>query len=267
MNWTVNGVALNNPPFGWYLRPVTVPFSAVTADITTLTVPSMDGETTGLTTLGAPVLKFTVNTTEAGLGTLNALFTAPTLTLRKESDASIVATVSLLSSEVTRVFPRGEYIDMTYIVQIDQTYWRGPTTTTDPVVLTTANQTISDMFPGVSGPIQDAIVRVKGGFAGLSVKDSSNAWFSYNGTVATGRWLRFHARTGRAFLDLADDWGSASSTEVSGQIDYGGPRGVFEMWPTWDDDIRTRYTEVIVSTTSRTSNPSVQIQAKAAFIG
>lgn len=121
----------------------------------------------------------------------------------------------------------------------------------------------SDILSGLSAPVQDAVIRVKGAATGIQVTDQSGAWVTLP-DVAAGRWVRFEADTGRAFETTTDTW--TGGTEVSGAVDFGGPRGVFEITPALTPgDPTTRVGRLTVATASRTG-AVIEVRGKSAHL-
>jgi hypothetical protein len=154
-------------------------------------------------------------------------------------------------------------VDVALTFRIPDAAARGVEVTSAAVALGVASVPVSGLFPGLSVDVQDAIVRVKGAVTGLQVTDSGGSWFTYGGSVTGASWLRFEAATGRAFVTATDTW--SGGTEVSGAVDFGGPRGLFEISPTWGADPAVRDGRLTVATGTR-SGASVQVRGRAAYL-
>lgn len=116
---------------------------------------------------------------------------------------------------------------------------------------------------GFSAPVQDAVIRVKGAATGIQVTDSSGAW-AILPDVPAGQWIRFETDTGRAYQTATDVW--TGGIEVSGLVDFGGPRGVFEITPVMaPGDPGSRSGQVTVTTASRTG-AVIEVRGKAAYL-
>lgn len=114
---------------------------------------------------------------------------------------------------------------------------------------------------GMSAPIQDGVVRVKGAASGIQLTDSSGAWLTLP-DIPAGEYVRFDMDTGRAWHTTTETW--FGGTEVSGQVDFGGPRGVFEITPVMvggDPDSRKG---VLTVTTVTRSGAEVAVRGKDA---
>lgn len=263
--YSINGVPLDNPTYDWHFRPQSVPFAGYDLAAPSVRAPGMDGVVDGPATVGPPLLPLTVNTPWEHRETLNALFRSTPLILTVTGDSSRSAEVALRSSSVDAIYKHERLIDVTYYVEIPGAYWRSASIITSPAVsLSSASVDVSGLFVGLSAPIQDAIVRVRGQFSGLQVTDSGGSWFTGPPTaVAAGNYLRFESDTGRAFVTTSDTW--TGGTEVSGSIDFGGPRGVFEIMPRLAAGNPASRDGKLTVTTATRSNAQIQVRGRAAF--
>lgn len=259
----VNDVPLNNSTYGWVLRPSSEPFTGMDREIISSKASGMDGVDPVIATRGYGLIRLVVNTPQEHLETLEALFARPNLTLKASGTAGRSATGALVSGKPGRIYARGEYIDMEFIVQIHDGVWRGSTIESAPEALSTASYVLDGLLPGLGVEVQDALVRVKGAVTGLQVTDSAGSWFSYSGSLSSSQYLRFHSLSGRAWITTTDDW--SGGTEVSGAIDYGGPRQVFEITPTFTTVPATRQGRLTITTASR-SGASIQVRGRAALL-
>lgn len=261
--YSINGVPLDNPTYGWHFRPQSGPFAGFDVESAQVRVPGMDGAVGGPETVGPPLLALTVNTPWEHRETLNALFATDPLVLTVTGDSSREAVIAFKSSVVDRVFKHERLVDVTYFVEIIGAYWRAASVTTSPAAnLSSASVDVTGLFTGLSAPVQDAIVRVRGAFTGLQVLDSGGSWFT-GPAVAAGSYLRFEAGTGRAFVTTTDTW--TGGTEVSGDVDFGGPRGVFEIVPRLAPGNPASRDGRLTVTTATRSSAQIQVRGKAAY--
>ncbi|WP_126893396.1 hypothetical protein [Microbacterium sp. HSID17254] len=223
----MNGIPLDNPDLGWVFRPRSMPYSALEASSDELRVAGRDGYVATPVTLSAPLMPLVVNTPPSGWEALLALFTARQLVLTRDDEPDVQVSARLKGAGPDHVFARNEWIDATFIVELTEVYWRGKTVTTESAPLDAASITL-EVFAGLSGSVGDALVRVQGPATGVRVTDASGAWVAMPDTTA-GQWVRFDSRTGRCFRTTADAW--SGGTDVSGLVDFGGPRGNFEVTP------------------------------------
>lgn len=186
------------------------------------------------------------------------------------------ATVAVLIARVSASFVAGDLVDGTAgLVEgapVLGPFFDGSTAATATSLFlwdglvnasTSSMYARSDILSGISAPVQDAVIRVKGAATGIQITDQSGAWVTLP-DVAAGRWVRFEADTGRAFETTTDTW--TGGTEVSGAVDFGGPRGVFEITPALTPgDPTSRVGRLTVTTASR-SGAVVEVRGKSAHL-
>lgn len=267
--YSVNAVPLDNAAMGWKLRAPTKPLSELSRARMSVKVPGNDGVVKGLPgSLQPATLRFVVETPRAGLEALLAVFYAEGSKLTRTGDATREADMETLTHDYTGFGNADALIDVAFTVRLPAAVWRGTSeVTSGNTAITTATQDVTGYLAGTSAPIQDAIVRLRGGLGNLIVQDRvSTAWFLLTGAnLATGEWLRFESATGRAFITTSDVW--IGGTEVASRIESGGPRGRFELTP-WVDptnpanrDVRLR-----IFSTSRSGTPSVAVRGRTAHL-
>lgn len=263
--FSINSVPLDNPVLGWSLMAPSVPLSSLQQRATRSERGGRDGVTVAPSTRGPVSFKFTVRTPYANLGALLALFSEPTLAIREVSDPGRVASGRLLSSTPELHYPRADLYSHSFLVEIVEGCWRGGEVTT---VLTAAAPTSAhhSLFSGLSAPVQDALVRLKGPLEDPQVIDTSGAWFALEGTIPSGEYLRFDSDTGRAWITTTDTW--AGGDEVSGIVDFGGPRGVFEITPRFPTpvDPTVREGRLTLSQESYNTGAGIQVRGRPAYL-
>ncbi len=230
--YAVNGIALDNPTFGWVLRAPTRPLAEVTRRRRSVDVSGTDGVIPGMGSTAEPVtLVFVVQTPREHLETLNALF-GDAGTLTQVGLANRAVAYEVLSSAPGEGWGAGdEYVDMRFVIRLPAVFWRATTTVTSPATALAASTSVTGLFVGISAPVQDAIVRVKGACTGVQVTDTSGAWVKFPDLTAT-QYARFHMATNECFITSSNTW--SGGTDVSGLVDFGGPRGGFELTPRRD---------------------------------
>lgn len=259
----VNGTPLDNPGLGWIFRSGSVPYSALEANIIDLRVAGRDGLVPVPATLGAPVWPLKVNTPPSGWEPLLALFSARELVLTRDDKPTIEAQARLRAATPDRVFPRNQWIDATFLIEITGAYWRDKATTTTPITPLSSAAVNLDVFIDGSAPVQDAMVRIQGATTGVRVTDASGAWVSLP-DCAAGQYVRFESDTGQCFRTTTDTWNGG--TDISGLVDFGGPRGNFEITPVLAaGDPATRRSKLTITSATRAS-ASVAVRGKAAYV-
>ena len=230
--YAVNGIPLDSATFGWVLRAPTRPLSEVVRRRQTLSVSGSDGVVGGLSSTTEPVvLTFVVQTPREHLETLNALF-GDGGTLTQIGLANRAVAFEVLSSTPGEGWGAGdEFVDMRFTIRLPGAFWRAVTTATSAAAVLASSVAVTGLFPGISAPVQDAIVRVKGACTGVQVTDTSGAWLTLPDLTAT-QYARFHLATKECFITSSNTW--SGGTDASGLVDFGGPRSGFEFTPRLD---------------------------------
>lgn len=260
--YAVNGIPLDNPNFGWEFLAPSKPLSEFTIALESITLPGRDGVEPLPGRVEAPVLPMVVRTPSAHKETLVALFSAPGRILTIAGDASRSVEFELMAVTNSRLVAADAVIDMTFAIRLSRVYWRDTLETTSPPVSLASASQVVDVMLGLSQPVRDAIIRVKGQASGLIITDSSGAWVSYASAIPTGvNYWRFEAATGRAFTTTADVW--TGGTEVTGQTDYSGTNYPFSIYPRFTDPaVRTGRLTVV---TSARSGALIQVRGRRAY--
>jgi len=262
--YAVNGIPLDNPEYQWAMLTGSKPISELTRERAVVSQSGRDGVVRGMAaTTPPPQPTFIVQTPRVNLEALLSLWGAAGVLSIVGAPGRVVE-FETLATTYTGYLPGDALIDLAVRVRLPGSFWRDAIVSTSPATaLVSASATVSGLFPGLSAEVQDAVVRVKGAATGLQVTDSGGSWFTYSGALNSSQWLRFEADSGRAFVTSTDTW--TGGTEVSGDVDYGGPRGIFEISPKWTTDPAVRAGQLIVATGSR-SAASVQVRGRAAFL-
>lgn len=263
--YSVNGVALDNPTFKWKLRAPTDPLPDLTDQRPTLKQSGLDGVVGGLpASLGPTDPVFVVETPREHLETLLALW-EPTGVITSTLTPGREVAYERLAISTTGYGKADAVLDVTVKVRYSGVFWRTTAeSTTVAAAIAAASVAVTGLFAGMSAPIQDAIVRVKGATTGLIVTDTAGSWFSYTPAVGAAEYLRFETASGRAFITATDTW--AGGTEVSGGIDFGGSRGVFEITPRLAPGNPASRDGRLTVTTATRSGAQIQVRGRGAFI-
>ena len=263
--YSINDVPLDNPLLGWEMLAPSMPLSALRLKRTSSVWAGRDGEVASPSTRGPVSFKFTVRTPKENLGTLLALFSSQTLEIRELANPVRVAIAGLESSTPEQHFPRADLYSHSFIVEIHEGCWRGALETTQLIPAAPA-AAVGAVFTGLSAPVQDALVRFAGPLVNPQLLDASGAFFAAEGTVEAGQYLRFDSSSGRAWTTTTDTWDGGE--EVSGLVDFGGPRGTFEITPhfTAPTDPRSREGHLTLTSDSYGSGSGFQIRGRPAFL-
>lgn len=264
-NYLVNGVKLDNPAAGWRLLAATLPVSAFTMDKTSIVSAGRDGVVQSFARRGGVVPQFEVMVPSASWETLVALFAAPVLTITRDGVAGRSMTGSLKSSSAPKYYPRSELVSAIFYVDVPDGAWRGTESTSSLVPAAVGGAALT-VFSGLSAPVQDALVRVKGPITNPEVTDASGAFFALTGSLTASQYLRFDSASGRAWRTTSDTW--SGGDEVSGLVDYGGPRGVFEITPRFPSpaDPTSRDGQLVLRQASFTAGSGFQVRGRSAHL-
>lgn len=259
---TINGVALNDSTRRWTLHKTTTFHADQSASLERGEQPGRHGYTPLPGTEDAVSWKIAVIIPGADYETLATLVSAPTILL-EDSASSRVATAKRASHGTRMQNSLGQsYIVFEAIFEIPGVFARDAAEdTTDAVAIGSAS-VVLELFEGISGYVDDAIVRVKGGVTGLRVADSGGTWFEYEVELLSSEWLRFDSRTGRAWKTTSDTW--SGGTEVTGFIDNGPGDYPLLLTPFFTDP-DDRVAKVTVTSTARTGTPSIQVRGRSAY--
>lgn len=267
--YTINGVSLDDPRFGWIFRRGSQPFITLSATMSEVEAVGRRGVAQYQTGMTAGLWTCVVNTPWAHQETLNALLTQPTLELSTVANPNRVAAVKFMASDVDTIYNSDRSTDMLFTLSLVDAAWRDKTQSTSPVVSlnSAATVNVAGLILGGSAPVQDAIVRIRGAASAISVTDfASGSWFSYAPALPAGSYLRFESASERAYVTTSDTW--TGGTEVSGIVDFGGPSGgIFELTPVGAAlTPQTRSALLTVTTGTRDTNASIQVRSRTAYV-
>lgn len=257
--FTVNGVSLDNNTYDWRVMSDTRRRSQLSRNRASLRASGRDGVVAGLgATVDASMLSIEV---ETPTGSLEALLTLV-------GDSGVIAEGTRQAAYETVATPAEDMetavarTAVSISLRLPGAFWRDVATSTTTEPLAAASVSVS-VFGNISAPVADSIIRVHGAATAIRVTDSSGAWVTLPNVTAS-QWVRFECATGRAFITSTDTW--VGGTDVSGQVDFGGPRGVFEITPIiTPGNPAVRFGQVAVVTATR-SGASIDIRGKAAYL-
>lgn len=255
----VNGVLIDQPERGWTLLPDSELFSGVSSVFSRVDVAGRDGSLMLPGKASPAVVSIRVHCSMAMYPALLALFRGQDLTLTRDDFPALSAQGRMLSISTDRVGIAVDWIDVTVVVELPGAYWRAKSLSTAVIPLTAASAQ-ADVLAGMTAPVQDALIRVTGA-SGVVVTDSAGSWVQFP-TVAAGQYVRFDASTGRAYRTTTDTW--TGGTEVSGQVDFGGPRTLFEITHVLNPSTLTTTGHLTVTSTTRESGAAVSVRARTA---
>ncbi len=223
---TVNGVSLHSSSIGWRLLAKSVVRAGSRYAVVESEMPGRDGVTLSGRTRDASLLRLRVLTPAAQWEALQAHFAAEEIVVTTDAGwraegKTILATEQEQDQDTSKLIG-------TFDIRVPAGCWRGDVATSALAAAISGGVSLS-VFAGLSAPVQDAIVRLKGPLEAPQVVDTSGAFLVLDGDLSADQYLRFEADTGRAWLTGSDTW--TGGDEVSGLVDFGGPRDVFEITP------------------------------------
>lgn len=263
--YKLGGVLLDNPSKGWYTQMGSEPYTGFSRDAVSLTIPGRDGVVGGLTLdRGPAILPLKMRMPASRLREFLALMDVSTKIATV--DGLYEAVVEPLSASPSNLPTATPVVDVDCTWRVPSGVWRDVATTTGtPVPLTSGNIT-ADVLPGLGAPVRDLSLRVKGPVNTVRIEDvRTNSWWSYPFAVSAGQSIIF--TNGFAVLsNFADSNWDDYTTNVTDKIDYGGPRGRFELLPMFTgSDPANRKGQVRVKTTTPGSGAQFWYQGKGAY--
>jgi len=261
--YSVNDIPLDNKPMGWEFQSTSRPIARLTFERPSISTAGMDGVPALLPArVPPPVVMYVVKTRRATLETLIDLFASGHYITRSDMPTRQVdfELMDVVTDDPGFI---GADVKVTFTVRYPGVYWMDKaTTTTTAANLSSASTVVGGLFSGTSAPIQEPMVRLRGAFTGLQVVDGGGSWFAYDGSVPSGSYLRVSVGSMRGWVTTSDVW--TGGTEVSGNLDFGGPRSVFELQPV-SSAPGSRAVSVTVSTATR-SSAQFQVRARGAYL-
>lgn len=256
--YSVNGIALDNPGNGWELLAPSKPLSQLVKRRAQL-LNTGHGAVSGIPGFFEPVtLTFVVRTPRAGLEALYALWVDDGV-LSYTSTPGRVVPFEYASASYDGYGAADELVDLTVVVTLPGVFWRDLADTTATVTIS-AGSVLVPVWAGMSGEVDDAVVRVRGPVSGLQVR-SRGAWVSYSPSLPSGSYLRFHSDTGDAFVTVTDTWTGGTDAVV----DFDAPGDRFTIYPHFTDPtLRAGRVEVITAT--RGAGAQAQVRGRGAYL-
>lgn len=254
--YSVNGVPLRNPEFGWRIDKESVFVSDYVARSVSLITPGRAGVwTLPPQPMDATNNKIVIRTPKATRRRLRALLMQPSILLTPDANPTVGIQLEYLSVASEMWLPAERVMKLSFLLRANDVYWRDLIEATSTPVALGASTTVPVMH-GLSAPVTDAIVRIKGGTTGLVVRDSQGSFFSYAAALPSGSYLRYEsADGGAAFITTTDTW-------------TGGTPVIVDSGP---DPFTLNYkygitlaAELNITTTARTGSPTVEVRGRRA---
>jgi hypothetical protein len=234
------------------------PKPGINRNVSTVVGAGRDGNTPVPSVEISPVITLTVRVPFTSDEGFLVLLDSAVLTLGHDSREAIVELLSCTPSGLGI-----SYTDYDITFRFPNLFWRDPSVATSTALTIASNPQAVSVFSGISAPIRDAIIRLKGSLGNPQVIDSRGSYFTYPATIPAGSYFRFESDTGRAFVAASNVW--VGGTEVTNQIVNGPGPYFFELTPAFTTDIGVRAASLSVVSTSQASSPTIEVRAKNAY--
>lgn len=265
--YSVNGVALDNPAFGWSLLRRTQILTPISKRLASVVVPGRHGVIAGVPAFkNPPTATMVIRTPGEALEALYTLFEKNggqgLLTLT--DDSTRAAVFELSSIDPQGINHEDELVNVSVTLRFPTSDWRSTAYTTTSSMSVSSSVQEFDLFAGISADISDADIFVGGDFGNFEIEDSgSGSWIH---TIKTwphvsGTGLLYVGATGQAFrATTASPW--VPTAEMSDYVDVSG--GGFRLTPTWDSDPSDTISTLELTTTSQ-SGVTFRVRGYNAF--
>ncbi|GAA4176600.1 hypothetical protein [Gryllotalpicola koreensis] len=220
--YSVSGIPLDNPQFGWALLAPTKPIAELSRSLVTIATAGMDGVLPDIpASVDAPVLSLVVRTPHDQLAALLALLIRPGSTLAQTSDPSRQLAFEFASYSFDGYGDADELIDVTAQVRVPGVYLRDTVdTATAPVSLTSGSGVLTP-WSGLSAPVFDGTLTFVGPLTSVRVTDgTTRTGFTWAGALDSAHQLVYDMKTMSA--TTAPVANPTSTTDVSGGLDFFG---------------------------------------------
>jgi hypothetical protein len=263
--YSINGVSLHEGHQGWrILRANTNTQGGITNSLNRVPIPGRPGYRPAPSTYTEQVVIFNVRTPRERLDELLALCDSA-VNLSRTDDPTKFAYVELASAIPSSDAPFDAMFDVTVTLILYEGVWRDvDTVTVGPTSVTSPTQAFQ-ILSGLSAPIWDADIFLRGVFGEFVLTDSGGSHLktvkAWPGSSGTG--ILFIGATQQAFLaNESSPWVPVS--DASQYVDVSG-NGGFRMTPKFvSDDPANRRVELSLTTLTQTST-TLRVRAKRAY--
>lgn len=263
--YSLNGISLQDQTRGWrILRDGTSTQLGITKTLNKVPSPGRPGYRPGPSTYTEQIVVFLIRCTRAGLEPLLTLCEAAT-SLTRTDDPTKELYVELASSPATSDAPFDGMFDVTITLSAYEGVWRDvDAVTVGPTAITSPVQTF-DILTGLSAPVFDADIFIRGVFGQFTLTDSGGSFLkttkAWTGSSSTG--LLYSGSTNQAFLaNESSPWTPVQ--DMSQYIDVSG-NGGFRLTPKMvSGNPSVREVELSLTTLSQTST-TLRVRAKRAY--
>lgn len=210
--------------------------------------------------------KGVMSTLEAAVNEVQALLSAPGLTLGRSSGGVVTSAPVELVSISPGQFVADTLADVSVQLAVPGVFLRSTSVDSTPEPVT-SGEVVS--LPGLAvgtAPVGDVVLRVRGAATSVSIVDVvSGTGISWTGTLTNSQFLFLHPATASARIATAADWASGG-TDVSGSLSYPAP-GLLQVWPRMAAaDPAVRAASVTVTGADFDANTTVTVRAQPAYL-
>lgn len=264
--YSINGVPLDEGVSGGWrvLRTGTNTQGGITNSLNKVPVPERPGYNPAPHTFTEQIVVFNVHTPWDRLDELLALC-GDAHTLTRTDDSTKEARIQLASAIPSSEMPCDNKFKVTVTLVLYEGVWRDVSAVVEgPTDITSPTQSFT-MLGGLSAPIYDADVFIRGVFGEFVLTDSGGSFLktttAWPGTASTG--LLYVGSTGQAFLaNESNPWVPVS--DAGQYVDVSG-NGGFRLTPAFvSGDPANRRVELTLTTLTQTST-TLRVRAKRAY--
>lgn len=236
IGWRANGVSLPKVARVSTFRP------PVSTRRTPVEIAGRHGViTTGLPTFGEPAVTIIIESTagsqaqvEAAVAQVQALLAQPTITLtRIAGGIEASASADLVSIAPGRHTPH-MWAELTAVLAIPGVFFRAAAATGTPLGFSADLADVAlPHLQGSSGPIPDAVARLKGPHSGtVTVTDSATGTglIQASAALTAAQYLYMDAARLRSWISSSAGQWTPGGTDVSQNLDYPAA-GILQLWP------------------------------------
>ena len=258
--YSINGVPLQNPEYGWREDPSSVFIPDYAARTQSLVIPGRPGVwTLPPQPMDATAVSPAIRTPPQHRDRLRALMMQPNPLLTRTGDPSrgIVLEYQSVASEMW--LPAERVMLLKFLMRANDVYMRdlaeytsGPISLAAPTGL---SQQVIKIMPGLSAPVTDMVIRVKGATQGLTITDSQGSWISSINALPEGSYLRYEGGNG-AFVTTTDTWTGGTPLFANSGPDPFAVNCKYGV---------TLGAELTIQTTTRSANALIEVRGRRAY--
>jgi hypothetical protein len=205
---------------------------------------------------------------EALTNELLGILAQPALTLGRYSGGLVTAAPAQFVSLSPGEFVPDVGAFFTVALAVPGVFLRGASADTAPVVVTDGDTVTLATLAGSTGPVPDAVLRVRGGATSVQLVDAvTGTGLSWAGlALASTDYLFLHAATLTARRSTNPAAWATGGAVVTGQLDYPGP-GPLQLWPAMEGtDPADRRVKLTVTGTGFDATTALAVRAQPSYL-